>query len=154
MDNKTKSIRITGKTDNLAIINIDTGEIIDHVMFFGKKPYYKDKGYAKVFIAFLSDLVTDDEIIGKAARLLFYFIEKMDFQSLKVTVSPKKIQKDLGIKKPTFYRWLKVLINKKLVERDPDDYATFYLRPYVAIKGNMQDVINRNTKEHLKKITA
>ena len=99
----------------LALINKRTGEIIeDNVLFIGRKPYKVDKGFVKIFVAFLKDIVEDDEIAGKAIRLLFYMIEKMDYNSYTITLIPKYAQEDLKIGRDTYYRWINTLIKFKM----------------------------------------
>ena len=119
----------------LALINKRTGEIIeDNVLFIGRKPYKVDKGFVKIFVAFLKDIVEDDEIAGKAIRLLFYMIEKMDYNSYTITLIPKYAQEDLKIGRDTYYRWINTLIKKGLITKI--DRYTYQLNPYVAVKGN------------------
>jgi len=119
----------------LALINKRTGEIIeDNVLFIGRKPYKVDKGFVKIFVAFLKDIVEDDEIAGKAIRLLFYMIEKMDYNSYTITLIPKYAQEDLKIGRDTYYRWINTLIKKGLITKI--DRYTYQLNPYVAVKGH------------------
>ena len=119
----------------LALINKRTGEIIeDNVLFIGRKPYKVDKGFVKIFVAFLKDIVEDDEIAGKAIRLLFYMIEKMDYNSYTITLIPKYAQEDLKIGRDTYYRWINILIKKGLITKI--DRYTYQLNPYVAVKGH------------------
>ena len=127
---------------NLALVNKETGEIIEeNVVFIGRKPYKVDRGFVKVFIAFLKDIVEDDEIAGKAIRLLFYMIEKMDYNTYTVTIIPKYAQKEIGISKKTFYNWLSVLSKKGLITKI--DTYTYKLNPYIAVKGNTQQALER-----------
>ena len=124
----------------LAIINKETGEIIENdVLLIGRKPYKVDKGFVKIFVAFLKDIVEDDEVAGKSIRLLFYMIEKMDYNSYTITLIPKYVQKDLKIGKMTYYRWINTLIKKGLVSKV--DTYTYKLNPYVAVKGSREDAL-------------
>jgi hypothetical protein len=125
----------------LAIINKETGEIIENdVLLIGRKPYKVDKGFVKIFVAFLKDIVEDDEIAGKSIRLLFYMIEKMDYNSYTITVIPKYVQEELKIGKMTYYRWINTLIEKGLISKI--DTYTYKLNPYVAVKGNTKTAMD------------
>ncbi|MGC8735087.1 MAG: hypothetical protein ACP5RD_08720, partial [bacterium] len=59
--------------ENLIIVNKNTGEILEeNVLIVGRKAYKIDKGYIKVFVTFLYDIVEDESIAGKSIRLLMY----------------------------------------------------------------------------------
>lgn len=123
-----------------AIINKETGEVVqDDVLFIGRKPKYVDKGFVKIFVAFLSDIVEDDEIAGKAIRLLFYMLEQMDYNSYTIRIIPKYAQEELKIGKMTYYRWINVLIEKGIITKV--DTYTYKLNPYVAVKGNKKKAL-------------
>ena len=123
-----------------AIINKETGEVVqDDVLFIGRKPKYIDKGFVKIFVAFLSDIVEDDEIAGKAIRLLFYMLEQMDYNSYTIRIIPKYAQEELKIGKMTYYRWINVLIEKGIITKI--DTYTYKLNPYVAVKGNKKKAL-------------
>jgi hypothetical protein len=126
---------------DLAIINKKTGEIIENdVLLIGRKPYKVDKGFVKIFVAFLKDIVEDDEIAGKSIRLLFYMIEKMDYNSYTITVIPRYVQEKLKISKRTYYIWINTLIEKGLISKI--DTYTYKLNPYVAVKGNTKTAMD------------
>ena len=114
-----------------------TGEILaeeDRVLIFGKRPYV-DKGFVKFFVAFLRDMIEDEEVLKGPVRLFLYAVELMDYNSLQVAIVPQKAMKDLDISKDTFYRWLKVLLKKGYMEKIAVNI--YRLRPYTAIKGQM-----------------
>ena len=136
-------MRIKPLRNKLMLVN-EAGEVIaDEVLIFGKKPYV-DKGFVKVFVAFLQDIVLDEEISGKAVRLLLYVIERMDYNSLTVYLYYKDVCKDLNISLRTFYNWLNALIRKGYLERvAPNLYR---LRPYTAVKGYI------DTEKELRKV--
>ena len=128
--------------NHLALVDKRTGEIIeDNVLFIGRKPYKVDKGFVKIFVAFLSDIVEDDEIAGKAIRLLFYMLERMDYNSYTITLIPKYAQEDLKITKKTFYNWTNTLIRKGLISKV--DRYTYRLNPYIAVKGNSKKAMEK-----------
>ena len=118
-----------------------TGEILaeeDKVLIFGKKPYV-DRGFVKFFVAFLKDMIEDEEVLKGPVRLFLYAVELMDYNSLQVTIVPQKAMKDLDISKDTFYRWLKVLLRKSYMEKIAVN--VYRLRPYTAIKGQMSKAL-------------
>jgi hypothetical protein len=134
----------------LALIDLETGEIIENqVLLIGNKPYKVDKGYIKVFIAFLYDMIEDDTIAGKSIRLLLYMLSKLDYNTYEITIIPQEAIRDLGITRQTFYNWLDTLIEKKIIEKI--NRYKYSLKPYTAIKGNSKtaaenDLLN-NKKE-------
>ncbi len=125
----------------LAAVDPTTGEVQwleDHVLMIGKKPYRIDRGYIKVFVTFLYDLIENDKIAGKSIRLLLYMLSSLDYNSYKITIIPKKAIEDLGITRQTFYEWINILIEEDIIEKI--DRYTYQLKPYQAIKGHTSKV--------------
>jgi hypothetical protein len=118
----------------------ETGNILetaDRAIFVGHKAFL-DKGYVKVFVAFLRD-VLENRRLGKGAwRLLLYAIDNLDYNRLQVTIVPQQAMKALNIGEATFYRWLKVLLDEGYLERIATN--VYRLKPYTAIKGQMRKV--------------
>ena len=124
------------------VVDKETGEvIIPDFMMIGKKPKYVDKGFIKIFIAFLSDIVESQKIAGKAIRLLFYMLENLDYNSYTIRIIPKYAQKELKITKKTFYNWLDTLIEEEIITKI--DTYTYKLNPYVAVKGNKKKALEK-----------
>ena len=118
-----------------------TGEVLaeeDKVIIFGKKPYV-DKGFVKFFVAFLRDMLEDEEVLKGPVRLFLYAIDLMDYESLQVTIIPEKAMEDLGISKMTFYRWLKVLLAKDYMKKLAIN--VYRLRPFSVVKGQMSKAL-------------
>jgi hypothetical protein len=118
-----------------------TGEILaeeDRGVIFGKKPYI-DKGFAKFFVAFLRDLIEDEEVLKGPVRLFLYAVDKADFNSLRVSIVPQEAIRDLDISKATFYNWLKVLLDKGYLEKLAVNI--YRLKPYTVVKGQMAKAI-------------
>lgn len=118
-----------------AVIDKITGEVVqDNILFIGKNPKYVDKGFIKIFVTFLSDIVENPKIAGKSIRLLFYMLEQMDFNTYIIRIIPKYAQETLGVSRETFYNWLDALIEEEIITKI--DTYTYRLNPYVAVKGN------------------
>ncbi len=120
--------------------NARTGEIldtIDRAVFFGHKAFL-DKGYVKVFVAFLRDILEDKDVLKGPVKLLLYAIDLMDYEDLQVTITAKEAMRDLDIGERTFYRWLKTLLDKGYMEKIATN--VYRLKPYTAIKGQMKKV--------------
>ncbi len=114
-----------------------TGEVIaeeDRVLFVGRKPYY-DRGFVKIFVAFLRDIIELKDLGSGPLRLLLYVIENLDYDSLEVYIDPKVACRRLKVGKSTFYRWLGVLLKYRILEKR--DTRIYRLRPYSAVKGQM-----------------
>ena len=118
-----------------------TGEILaeeDKVVIFGKKPYF-DKGFVKLFVAFLRDMLEDEEVLKGPVRLFLYAAELMDYNSLEVYLVPERAIKALGISERTYYRWLSVLLRKGYMEKIAVNI--YRLRPYSVVKGQMSKAL-------------
>ncbi len=122
--------------------NEHTGEIYEEVertLFIGKRPYITDRNFIKIFVGFLVDVLEDRELGSGAWRLLLYAIERMEFNSLKVYLIPEETIRELRIGRKTFYRWLGTLIKNGYIEKIAKH--TYKIRPYTAIKGNMEQTL-------------
>jgi hypothetical protein len=112
-------------------------ETIDRAVFFGHKAFL-DKGYVKIFVAFLRDILEDKEVLKGPVRLFLYAVDLMDYEDLRVSIVPQQAIKDLNIDRRTFYRWLKVLLDRNYMEKLAVN--VYRLKPYTAIKGQMRKV--------------
>jgi hypothetical protein len=112
-------------------------ETIDRAVFFGHKAFL-DKGYVKIFVAFLRDILEDKEVLKGPVRLFLYAVNFMDYEDLRVSIVPQQAIKDLDIDRRTFYRWLKVLLDRGYMEKLAVN--VYRLKPYTAIKGQMKKV--------------
>jgi len=128
------------------IIDNATGEVVaDDAMFIGKKAFV-DKGFRKVFVGFLKDIVMDKEIAGKAIRLLLYIIENLKVNDLTILLHWKFVCEELEIGRKTYYRWLNILLEKKILEKT--DIPNIYkLVPFTAINGQTEKAIKKSYSE-------
>ncbi len=124
----------------MVLYDEETGQVletVDRAIFIGHKAFL-DKGYVKVFVAFLRDVLENERLGSGAWRLLLYAIDNLDYNSLQVTIVPQQAMKDLDISEPTLYRWLKVLLEGGYLEKVATN--VYRLKPYTAIKGQMKKV--------------
>ncbi len=129
-----------------SIVDKETGEIVaDDAMFIGKKAFI-DKGFRKIFVGFLRDIVMDKEIAGKAIRLLLYIIENLKANDLTILLYWKVVCEELEITQGTYYNWLNTLLEKKILEKTgiPNVYR---LVPFVAVNGQMGKAIKKTYNE-------
>ncbi len=120
-----------------ALMEKSTGQVVhDHVLIITKNPKYLDRNYVKVFVAFLEDVVTDERVAGKPIKLLLYMLQKLDFNTLYVTINPKEVMKELAISEKTFHRWRNVLIEAGYI--DKIDVHTYRIGPLTAVKGSSE----------------
>ena len=133
---------------NYAIVDKNTGEVIaDQAMFIGKDPYV-EKGWRKMFVGFLSDIVINEKIAGKAVRLLLWMIGELRFNSLEVYMSERIVSEELGITPRTYYNWVKALIEEGLIEKV--DTNLYRLVPYTAVNGHTHKAVANDTKKRSK----
>jgi CRP-like cAMP-binding protein len=126
----------------ITFYNEHTGEIYeetDRVLIIGKNPYARDRNFIKIFVAFLIDVIQDRELGSGAWRLLLYAIQNMDFNSLRVYMVPEETAEKLGVTKRTFYNWLRVLVKNGYLEKIATNI--YRIKPYTAIKGNMEQAL-------------
>jgi len=74
-----------------------------------------DKDFVKFFDAFVMDLLQNEEIAGKAIRLLFYIASILDYDEEIFYLSPREVAKELNVSERTIYTWLKTLIKNELI---------------------------------------
>jgi hypothetical protein len=126
----------------LPVVNPETGETVDLdaiVYLYGEKRGQGDKGFVKVFHAFLEDILKDEEIMRGPFKLMAYILsEKLDKDRLDFNLTAKEAIKKLGIGERTYYRWLSVLLRKGYIKRLNVNY--YVLRPYTAIIGRMASI--------------
>ncbi|HID08784.1 TPA: hypothetical protein EYP13_00995 [Candidatus Micrarchaeota archaeon] len=115
-------------------VNPQTGEVANFLVLGPKEV---DMDFVKVFIPFVEEVFNDKELVGKAFRLLLWIMKNLNWNELKVTMTPSKVCKDLGICKWTYHKWKKILLEKGILFRDPESRETFYLKPYAIVRGSM-----------------
>jgi hypothetical protein len=141
-----KGVNMEKSISKYTIIDNETGEIVtDNAMFIGKKAFI-DKGFRKIFVGFLRDVVMDKEIAGKAIRLLLYVIENLKANDLTIMLYWKIVCEELNITQGTYYNWLNILLDKKIIEKTeiPNMYR---LVPFTAVNGQMEKAIKKQIKE-------
>jgi hypothetical protein len=124
-----------------AIVDKETGETTD-ALLFGKNAYV-DKGFVKVFIGFLSDIVQDKEVTMGPIKLLLWLInEKMDYNTLEVHFFYREAAGALDVSIRTIKYWGKILIEKGILQRTGNwKMGEYRLVDYSAVKGSMKKVI-------------
>lgn len=136
---------------NLCIVDKDTGEIVeDYVMFLGRNPRFLDKGYIKVFTAFLPDIVETDRVAGKSIRLLFYMLQFLNYHSLEIVIFPRDAMQALNISEKTYHRWVNDLIECGLVEKITP--YKFRLKPYIAVRGSHEKATRLEVQSQAKEV--
>ena len=124
-----------------AIVDKETGEVVaDDAMFIGQKAFV-DKGFRKVFVGFLRDVVLNKEVAGKAIRLLLWMIENLRANDLEIYMSERTVCSELEITRGTYFNWVKSLINAKLIEKV--DTNLYRLIPFTAVNGQMSKALTK-----------
>ena len=124
-----------------SIVDKETGEVVaDDAMFIGQKAFV-DKGFRKVFVGFLRDVVLNKEVAGKAIRLLLWMIENLRANDLEIYMSERTVCSELEITRGTYFNWVKSLIKAKLIEKV--DTNLYKLIPYSAVNGQMNKALTK-----------
>ena len=128
-----------------SIVDNETGEVVaDDAMFIGRKAFI-DRGFRKVFVGFLKDIVTNERIAGKAIRLLLWIIENLKANDLTIYLSPRIVCEELNITERTYYNWIKALIEERIIEKI--DTNLYRLIPFSAVNGQMGKAIEKSYNE-------
>jgi len=96
----------------------------------------KDKGFVKVFDVFLESIIYDEEIIGKAGKLLLYIIKNLDWNQKYIYIDKKQVCEELKISIRTYYLWVKILVEKGLIKKK--SYDVFELNPKFVVRGYIE----------------
>ncbi len=120
----------------LPIMDKETGQVleVDAVVYLygeGKK----DKGFVKVFHAFVKDVVRDEELRHAIVLLAYIMSEKLEKDSLRFYLTAEEVVKNLGISRRTFYKWLKILKEKGYIVRIATNY--YAVKPYTIVVGRI-----------------
>ncbi len=127
-----------GKTFNKQqTIDPITGEI-KNILLIGN-PEEFDKNFVKVFHAFTEALIKDEDIAGKAIRLLFWIMKQLENGSIEFYMHYSVIKEELGISTDTYYRWKKTLESKGIIKKvRPNIYM---INPACIVKGKGHTLI-------------
>ena len=68
--------------------------------------------FIKFYDAVLLEVAADQELTGKAIRLLLYIMSKLEFGKDTVYIHYDEASEELNITPRTFYNWLRVLVKK------------------------------------------
>jgi len=112
-------------------IDTETGELKD-ILLIGN-PEEFDKNFVKVFHAFTEALLADDDIAGKAIRLLFWIMKQLENGSIEFYMYPEDVANELKVSERTIRNWRKVLEQKGIIRKiRPHLYQ---LNPACVVKG-------------------
>jgi len=140
--------KMYSKDKTYSVIDNETGEVVTNdARFYGKNPFVDTK-FRKVFVAFLSDIVLNEKIAGKAIRLLLWMIENLKVNDLNIYMSERIVCEELNISKRTYFRWVKVLLEENLIEKV--DTNLYRLVPFAAVNGQMKKAIERSYQNEKK----
>ena len=125
----------TGKRGKLfskqKAIDSYTGEIKE-ILLIGNPEEY-DKNWVKVFHAFTEGLLRDEDIAGKAIRLLFWIIKELEMDRIEFYMHAPTVAKELNVTERTVRTWRKTLEQKGIIRKiKPNLYQ---LNPACVVKG-------------------
>jgi len=113
---KGKVIRRKVKEYEEEVVNPETGEVEKRlVRVWDEYEKSLDKDFVKVFDAFTKDLLLDEEISGKAIRLLFYIASILDYDKDTFYLSPSEVAKELNVSDRTVRKWKEILLKKRII---------------------------------------
>ena len=109
----------------------NTGELHD-ILLIGN-PEEFDRNFTKVFHAFTEELLKNEEITGKAIRLLFWVMKELEYGSIEFYMYPKEVAEELKVTRATVYNWIKTLTKYGIIRKiKPNLYQ---LNPACVVKG-------------------
>ena len=109
----------------------NTGEL--HEILLIGNPEEFDRNFTKVFHAFTEALIGDEEIAGKAIRLLFWIIKELEYGSIEFYMHAPSVAKELNVTERTIRIWRKTLEKKGIIRKiKPNLYQ---LNPACVVKG-------------------
>ena len=108
-----------------------TGEL--HEILLIGNPEEFDRNFTKVFHAFTEELLKNDEIAGKAIRLLFWIMKELKNGSIEFYMYPEDVAEELNVTRATIYNWRKTLEKYGIIRKiKPNLYQ---LNPACVVKG-------------------
>jgi len=109
----------------------NTGELKEILMI--SYPGEFDADWVKIFTGFSEALIKDEDIAGKAIRLLFWIIKELQMGSIEFYMNNEDVAKELGVTKRTIINWKKILENKGIIKKvRPNIYM---INPACVVRG-------------------
>jgi len=109
----------------------NTGELKEILMI--SYPGEFDADWVKIFTGFSEALIKDEDIAGKAIRLLFWIMKELQMGSVEFYMHYSIIKEELGVSRDTYYRWVKILTNKGIIKKvRPNIYM---INPACVVRG-------------------
>jgi len=116
----------------------ESGEVTD-ILLIGN-PEQFDKDFVKVFHAFTEELLENEEIAGKAIRLLFWIMKVLDYGQIEFYLYNKDVAEELNVSVRTITEWKKTLIKNGIIKKiKPNLYQ---LNPACVVKGKGHRLID------------
>ncbi len=108
-----------------------TGEL--HEILLIGNPEEFDRNFTKIFHAFTEALIGDEEIAGKAIRLLFWIMKELETGSIEFYMHAPSVAKELNVTERTIRMWRNTLEKKGIIRKiKPNLYQ---LNPACVVKG-------------------
>ena len=119
-------------------IDANTGEL--HEILLIGNPEEFDRNFTKIFHAFTEKLLEDEEVAGKAIRLLFWIMKELETGSIEFYMYTADVAEELKVTRMTIYRWTKTLERKGIIRKiKPNLYQ---LNPACVVKGKGHTLID------------
>jgi len=127
------------------ITNLDTGEQFIAEEIEQEKNYSRKYGRWLVLNQkALAQLACDPEITKDAYRVFLQLLGKLAKKNW-VTVNQTRLSEQMGIKRPNISTALKLLVNKKVLTRHPENPCLFRLNDFYGYKGSLKDLDDTDT---------
>jgi len=141
---KGRVVRRKVKEYEEEVISQETGEVEKRkVRVWDEYEKSLDKNFVKIFDAFTKDLLLDEEISGKAIRLLFYIASILEYDKDNFYLSPSEVAKELNVTERTVYYWLKILLKKKIILKT-ERRNWYKVNPHCIYRGIVHKEVVRN----------
>jgi len=143
MINKIKTKKKYKLFSRQQTINPETGELTNILMLAAPKEV--DKDFTKVFHAFTEALIQDEDIAGKAIRLLFWIMKQLEIDRIEFYMYAPDVAKELNVSERTIRNWRNTLIKKGIIRKiKPNLYQ---INPACVFKGTGHNLLSEFESE-------
>jgi hypothetical protein len=138
-----------------SMVNTETGEVMEQskgtFIYVPSKIKFKEDWFM-AFQDALKELAKDRELWGRPRAVLDYLMSRLSFENY-IAIEQKEICEEVGLNKANVSASIKVLTDKKIIEKGPKIGRTwsYKLNPFYGWKGRVTN-LKEERKKRLKSI--